>query len=514
MKSSWQAIEFARAAFHARDDARRLYEKVQHLYVLIGKIELVLQDHDEPFDQEIVSFVQNVVEASNRTLDELASRCRKLGNREETTRISRVQGSIPFILSWPSIQKFEQQVQTSIISMQFAFYLLDRGANQNLERRISEILILLQGAIDRTANHSTSSQEDHETQPIGSSTTLELLENHTHAVADTIVERRLSPSSLARTCSISTDDHFSSPLELLRSQETCAWGEVRHASENSSTGTHITEPPNSTTLIVAIGEHSLVKFQQLLDEGVSINGTDDKGFTPLMHTICKHGGSCDDCMYYMHKLLQLRCDIDASADGVTALHMAVRYKSLNAARALLEKGTRIDSSSPDTPLLLAIKHNRPAFVDLLVTHGADVHVTDESGWGLIHHAVWQKSTEALVVLLEKNKTMDLRMDVDVRSAIGWTPLMLLAERAQLPHDVRLARLLLENKADINTVDDCGNPALYYALKLHAASPQRNNFVHFLVEEKKADKQLVQAKVMKLAMGRYPALRPRAKTQSV
>ncbi|KAH7414136.1 ankyrin repeat-containing domain protein [Phaeosphaeria sp. MPI-PUGE-AT-0046c] len=498
LKSSWQAIEFARTTFHARDDAKRLYEKVTHLYVLIEKIDSIIQQHDEAFDKDIVLFVQNALEASNRTLDELARRCYKLGDKEDLTLFVRLPGSISYTLSAPTIQKFEQQVQTGIISVQLAL----------------ELLLLVKNAIDRNAHPSSSVQEEVVARSDGSSTILEPSGSFLDISAESFAGHGLSPSTSMQTGSTSTNEIPGSPMELLTSQETRAWGEVQQPSEGSNLERMRIKPADSTALIAAINEHSLDRFQQLLDEGVNINGTDDKGFNPLMHTICQHSDTCVDCMHYMHKLLELRCDVDASVNGVTALHMAVRNESLDAAKVLLEKGASIDSSSPRTPLLLAIRHNRAAFVDLFVTNGADIHVADESRWSLIHHAVWQRSTEALLILLERNKTMDLGINLDAQSSVDWTPLMILAERAQLPQDVQLARMLLRNGADVNAVDGSGNPALYYSIKLHSASPQRNNFIHFMVEENKADKQLLEAKVLKLAMGRYSALRSRPNTQNV
>lgn len=514
MKSSWQAIEFARTAFHARDDAKRLYEKVNHLRTLTEKIGAIIQEHDDPFDEEIVSFVQNAIEASNRTLDELARRCHKLGDKEDLSLFVRVPHSVSYTLSVPSIQKFEHQVQTSIISLQFALYLLDRGKSQDLNRRNNDLLVSIKTALDRNTHLSPPKRDESTLHHLdGLSTNTEPVELYKELAVDTIMESRLSPSSSMQTCSVGTDEIPGSPMELLTSQETSAWGEIRQRSESSSPGRRRTKSANSFALIAAINEHSLYSFQQLLDEGVSVNGTDDKGLTPLMHTICQHGDCCNDCMHYMHKLLQFPVNLDASVNGVTALHMAVRYNCLDAAKVLLEKGAEVDSSSPDTPLLLAVRYNRVAFVDLLLAKGADVHVSDEAQWSLIHQAVWRKSVEALVALIEISKALDLRVDLDARNDVGWTPLMLLAERAQLPWDIRLAKILLKNGADVNAVDDSGNPALFYAIKLHSASPERNKFVHFLVEERKANKQLLPAKLLRQAMSKYSALRPSTSTQA-
>lgn len=518
LKSSWQAIEFARTAFHARDDARRLYDKVKNLHALIEKVSAVIQEHDGPLDEGIVSFVQNAITASNRTLDELARRCHRLGDNEDLNLFVRVPHSVSFTLSAPTIQKFENQVQTSIITMQLALYLLDRGENLDLIRRNNDLLVSIKTALDRIARISPAAQErsgEHhrEVSPIDS----EMIDLCKDMAVDNVIEPSLSPSPSTQTCPIDADEIPGSPMEAFITRETIEWGEVRQRYDSLSPERRRTKSADSTALIAAIKERSLDTVQQLLDEGINVNGSDEKGFTPLMHTICQHHKPCGDCIHYMHRLLQFPVDLDASVDGVTALHMAIKHKCLDAAGALLEKGAEIDSSSPDTPLMLAVKYNREAFVDLLVTKGADVHVSDEANWGLVHYAVWRKSAKALLALIEKSKAMDLRIDLDARNDIGWTPLMLLAERARSPEDIQedlqLARILLDNGAEVDAVDDGGNPALYYAIKLHSASAERNKFVHFLVEEKKANKQLLPAKLLKQATGKYPALRPRASSQA-
>jgi len=293
-----------------------------------------------------------------------------------------------------------------------------------------------------------------------------------------------------------------SQLFRLASQESQAWSEVVGRPSRSASHGRQTRSISSTALIDTIKCHCREEFQRLIDVGVDVNGADDRGRTPLMHTIFQHDAACNECLKCMHSLLQLNIDIDAANNGDTALQMTVDYNNLTAAKALVKKGALVDGSL----LMFAVRSNQPTFVDSFLTStlSPDLDIADSDDWGLIHHAVWNNSKDILLAVLNAAKTKQLSMKIDAHCSMDWTPLMLLAENADHPRSSALATILLDHDADVNAVDMCGCSALYYAATLGSYSPQRNKVIQLLLE-RKADVDTVRSKALKGLMDRFPAL---------
>ena len=509
MKSTWRTVEFVRSAYHARGDATQLWSRTNDLYLLIEKIDSVVREHADPLQEDVVLIVQKALKASNRTLDELARRCLNLGDRDDLTLWSKMARPICFTLSADSIQKFEQQLQTNIMSVQIAFFLLGRGEQQELTRRVNDLLSTLEIAVAYIARHTPRTRQFSHAldQPARSFAALETLDECVEAATSTMTARTVLTAS-PQMLGAEEDGMLGSQLYRLASQESQAWGEIAGRPSRSTTSTERTRASvGSTALIDAIKYHSREEFQRLLDDGINLNGTDDEGYTPLMHTIIHHDTSCNECLRSMHALLQLSIDVDASNNGDTALHMSVKHDNLGAARALLNKGASIDVSLPNTPMMLAAQSRKVAFVELFLTStpSPDVNTIDRDGWSIVHYAVWKNSKDMLLTLLKNNEALHLNMNIDARCSMDWTPLMRLAENADHPKSVQLATILLDYGADVNAVDLCGSSALHYAISSGTYSPQRNDFIRLLVE-RGADVDAVRSKASKGVVDRFPALR--------
>lgn len=408
-----------------------------------------------------------------------------------------------FTLSSKSIQKFEQQLQTNIISVQIAFYLLDRGEEQGLSRRIEALLTTLEAAVGIMACNTKLQQADTLEGIQLSAAELKDLDDRIEAATNTTANSGTdSPSFQAHV--MNEGEAPNSAIHLLTAEETLAWGSVNRQLFGSTIANQTTQA-GSSVLIEAITRHSPGRFQQLLEDGVNINGADDQGHTPLMHTVFQHGKHCKECRRCMHTLLQLNVETDMDNQGVTALHLAVMHNHLDAAKLLLEKGADIDASSPNTPLMMAVKKGQAVFVELFLTFRPNLNIADTAKWSLIHHAVWRDRRESLCILLEQNKNMDLGLDLDARCEMDWTPLMHLAQYAHRPAKVHLAKLLLDHGANVDATDISGYSALYYAITHGPASPQRDEFVKLLLG-RATDAQTVRLKVSSRVINRFPAFR--------
>ena len=131
----------------------------------------------------------------------------------------------------------------------------------------------------------------------------------------------------------------------------------------------------------------------------------------------------------------------------TALHFAVQYLAIDAARVLLRRGADPNGRAvwEWTPLIRAAQlHNTRAkqallIIRLLLEHGADLTLVDSSGWTVLHHAVHADNSLCVNALLVLGAGPNLRVscvcDMDPPRA---TPLQL-ARCARLSFDTTAPR---------------------------------------------------------------------------
>ncbi|KAF2097982.1 ankyrin [Rhizodiscina lignyota] len=272
-----------------------------------------------------------------------------------------------------------------------------------------------------------------------------------------------------------------------------------------------TDDQDRTPLIDSVVCNLPEKFQELLDSDVDIDEHDAKGRTALMYAAeCRHDGSCDDCAKVILKLAEKGADLNLARESTndTALHLAIRYDNLQAARALLRAGAEVDASSPSTPLALAVRHNKAESVNLLLDFRAKANVVDSDGWTLLHHAIKASASNALAILLERRSSDNLDLDLNARCINDRTPLMQLTESPNRsePRHLEMTRALIENGAEVN-VTAGGEQDIVSALYFAADGPytkQRGRLVKLLLESG-ADVQIVRDHLPK-RFAQYPAFK--------
>lgn len=115
-------------------------------------------------------------------------------------------------------------------------------------------------------------------------------------------------------------------------------------------------------------------------------------------------------------------DLNVTVAGLTALHVAARTNSRQAAVALLEHGANVDTKCDEgaTALHHAALVNAHEIVEALLKRGARVNLPDKHSYTALHIASQQGATDAVKVLLEH------RANVNVTGKKGVTPLHLAA----------------------------------------------------------------------------------------
>ena len=169
-------------------------------------------------------------------------------------------------------------------------------------------------------------------------------------------------------------------------------------------------------------------LQTLLDAGLDVEASDERGETPLM---CAARGGNVDCV---RLLLQRRADVHKKAtSGGTPAHHAAERGDKEMLLALLDAGCEVDTADccGYTPLMRAVVFGHTDCAKLLLQRGADVHA-EAKGGSLAHCAAWQGNKEMLLAVLDAGcnvnsaKKIDHSLGVDHSS--GETPLMVAAER--------------------------------------------------------------------------------------
>jgi ankyrin repeat protein len=210
-------------------------------------------------------------------------------------------------------------------------------------------------------------------------------------------------------------------------------------------------------------------------------------------------------------LIAQKADVNAAeADGMTALHWAVRGNDAETVFMLIRAGAKVNAASRYgmTPILLAAQNGDPAVVAALLKAGANpnsalpegetalmtaartgnvdtIKLLVETGAKIDARENWQGQTALMWAAAQNNEAavktlIDLGADKNERSKLlsfpefkfetsgmvvtvlprgGWTPLMYAARDGA----AGAVRALADAKADLNATDPDGTTALMYAI---------------------------------------------------
>ncbi len=218
--------------------------------------------------------------------------------------------------------------------------------------------------------------------------------------------------------------------------------------------------PGQTPLLYA-AQHGHAEVAELLvANGADINAKSDLEGTTLYGAAV--GGHEDLAEWLVSK----------GADPNTALFYAARFGHLDAAKLLLDKGSRVDARDNEglTPLHQAASFCNTNVAELLVARGADVNARDNQGMTPAYTATTlaiffgqQQIVDMVKLLLDRGGNIDIHLaafvgdasqvedfleqgiDVDATGKFGQTPLCLAVVAGQR----EVARLLISNGADVN-----------------------------------------------------------------
>lgn len=156
------------------------------------------------------------------------------------------------------------------------------------------------------------------------------------------------------------------------------------------------------------------------------------------------------CLQRVVQLLKAGADPNEKVEeGGTSLLIAIRQGFADIARLLLYAGAKPQGTSWETPLCVAVQHDRQEIVRLLVDRGAPVEPASDDACSPLAQVAAHSSGELVRLLLSAGANPNARTERD------GTPL----EAAAREHKIENMRLLIEAGADPNAVNRDGEAYL-------------------------------------------------------
>ena len=243
-------------------------------------------------------------------------------------------------------------------------------------------------------------------------------------------------------------------------------------------------------LFIAVDKGNSELVEMLLRHGASIDTTDSDGNTVLHHAVEKHQINATSSQYSDQHvaanivklvpdiLLENRADVNiVNSSGETALYRAASRGLLD----IVSKMLQLNGGNPNTgslvarPLVAACALQNVELVDMLLKHGADPNLQSTTcHLGSKHKlplfiAVDKGNSEQVTLLLRHGANIDTT-DTDGNTALHYA-IEYLQPRTSSPYSDEVVavngvksvlEVLLENNADVNTVNVSGETPLYRA----------------------------------------------------
>jgi ankyrin repeat protein len=181
-----------------------------------------------------------------------------------------------------------------------------------------------------------------------------------------------------------------------------------------------------------------------------INVIDDNYGCSLLMIACQHSLSTHNEV--IKCLLRHGADINyVNKRGFTALGYAIQNNNFDIVKLFLLKKAYIDTYI----VSIINKNTRVDIIDLLLSNGLDLELTDQDGDNLLINSVENCNYELTSMLIKR------RADINVRDRIGDTPLIIALNNSDYDH----IKMLVDSGADVNVKDRNGWSCLMLAIKI-------------------------------------------------
>ncbi|HAM49688.1 MAG TPA: hypothetical protein DCP92_02955 [Nitrospiraceae bacterium] len=204
--------------------------------------------------------------------------------------------------------------------------------------------------------------------------------------------------------------------------------------------------PGATALVFAAKEGHTSIVELLLSKGADITLKRTNGYTSLI-----------DALDFGHReiakiLIANKADVNAETmDHINPLKAALRKKDLQIAQLLVDKGADVNARSMKGYVHGLMDHGDFKTAEFIVKNGLNMNETYEGTTPLYYAA--QRGLDAYVELF-----MSHHANVNIKDQLGRTPLMAASQNGH----VTTVKLLLAKGADVNATDSSGLNALVLA----------------------------------------------------
>jgi len=254
-------------------------------------------------------------------------------------------------------------------------------------------------------------------------------------------------------------------------------GEIAQLLLAHGVGVHVRDQNNQTPLHLASLHHYPSTVALLLKLGAEVDAKDSDNMTPLHSALMISESHLLNDDPRRSTIAQVLLEHGASVhtrnkNGQTPLHLASRHRLSNTVALMLKLGAEVDAKDNDnmTPLLLALTGSmhlperddvrRSTAAQMLLEHGASVHMRTKNGQTPLHLASLHRFPSVVALLLK------FGAEVDAKDNDNMTPLHLapMGPRMMFPDgDVSTAtQVLLEHGASVHTRNKNGQTPLHLA----------------------------------------------------
>jgi hypothetical protein len=195
-------------------------------------------------------------------------------------------------------------------------------------------------------------------------------------------------------------------------------------------------PRQATTddLLKAVNADDISRIEDLLNEGLDVNGMNERGWSALMIAASK--GNME--------ILKLLIENGAALDdknhqgGQTALIFAAHWGHADVVRHLIAKGANLNMQMDDgwTALIDSISRDNLEVAKILIESGADTNVKSDTGWTALMAATYENHPEIVDLLIKRGA------DVKARNASNDTAL----DIAKRKEHQEIVKILMEHEA--------------------------------------------------------------------